>query len=168
MKKIDLGQTISIVANIGVIAGIVFLAVEIGQNKATLDEQNAINRQSSRDAALENYGTFRRLLLENDELYELWTNAMGDDELTPVDRSKFTLLCLESIWVNVTSYVRFDSLGLDEAARTSIDLLAGEIARSKNFGHCWDEQKEVVIARGYGAFVDSVDSSRNAERATVP
>jgi len=32
MKKIDLGQTISILANLGVIAGIVFLAVELQQN----------------------------------------------------------------------------------------------------------------------------------------
>ena len=32
MKKIDLGQTLQILANIGVIAGIVFLAVEIRQN----------------------------------------------------------------------------------------------------------------------------------------
>ena len=29
LKKIDLGQTISILANVGVIAGIVFLAVEL-------------------------------------------------------------------------------------------------------------------------------------------
>jgi hypothetical protein len=32
MKKIDLGQTISILANIGVIVGIVFLALEISQS----------------------------------------------------------------------------------------------------------------------------------------
>jgi hypothetical protein len=31
MKKIDLGQTIAIFANIGVIAGIVFLSVELQQ-----------------------------------------------------------------------------------------------------------------------------------------
>jgi hypothetical protein len=36
MKKIGLAQTISILANIGVIAGIVFLAVEIDQNKKKL------------------------------------------------------------------------------------------------------------------------------------
>lgn len=34
MKKIDLGQTVTILANIGVIAGIVFLAVELRQNTA--------------------------------------------------------------------------------------------------------------------------------------
>ena len=32
MKKIDLGQTITILANVGVIAGIVFLGVELRQN----------------------------------------------------------------------------------------------------------------------------------------
>ena len=32
MKKIELGQLIQIVANLGVIAGIVFLAVELRQN----------------------------------------------------------------------------------------------------------------------------------------
>ena len=32
MTKIDLGRTISILANIGVIAGIVFLGLELQQN----------------------------------------------------------------------------------------------------------------------------------------
>lgn len=36
MKKIDFGQTISILANLGVIAGIVFLGLEIRQNSEAL------------------------------------------------------------------------------------------------------------------------------------
>ena len=36
MKKIDLGQTISILANVGVIAGIVFLGFELRQNNALM------------------------------------------------------------------------------------------------------------------------------------
>ena len=32
MKKIDFGQAVTVIANLGVIAGIVFLAVEISQN----------------------------------------------------------------------------------------------------------------------------------------
>ena len=39
MKKLDLGQTISILANIGVIAGIVFLAVELQQNNELLSAE---------------------------------------------------------------------------------------------------------------------------------
>ena len=57
MKKIDLGRTINTLANLGVIAGIVFLAVELNQNnqlleleaKATLSEylQNGWDRIAS-------------------------------------------------------------------------------------------------------------------------
>ena len=36
MKKIDLGQKLTIVANVGVIAGIIFLAFEIRQNTAAV------------------------------------------------------------------------------------------------------------------------------------
>jgi len=39
MNKIDLGQTIVILANVGVIAGIVFLAVEIRQNNRIVQAQ---------------------------------------------------------------------------------------------------------------------------------
>jgi len=37
MKKIDLGQTLNTLANVGVIAGIVFLAVELNQNNEFLE-----------------------------------------------------------------------------------------------------------------------------------
>ena len=36
MKKIDLGQTLTILANVGVIAGIVFLGYELRQNTLVL------------------------------------------------------------------------------------------------------------------------------------
>lgn len=43
MKKIDPGQTITILANLGVIAGIFFLAVELQQNNRLLDAQVSYN-----------------------------------------------------------------------------------------------------------------------------
>ena len=43
MKKINLGQTITIIANLGVIVGIVFLALEISQNNDLLASQSRAN-----------------------------------------------------------------------------------------------------------------------------
>ena len=40
MKKIDLGQTITILANFGVIVGIVFLVIELQQNSQQLELQS--------------------------------------------------------------------------------------------------------------------------------
>jgi hypothetical protein len=68
MKKLDLGQTITILANIGVIAGILFLAIEVRQNSTQIEqattaiaaqavfemnkEANAVRRTVYTDAAL--------------------------------------------------------------------------------------------------------------------
>jgi len=41
--KIDLGQTISVLANVGVIAGIVFLGYELRQNNSLLASQARSN-----------------------------------------------------------------------------------------------------------------------------
>ena len=48
MKKIDLGQSIQIIANIGVIAGIVFLGLEIRQmnQKIRDNTEDRTDRQS--------------------------------------------------------------------------------------------------------------------------
>jgi len=48
MKKIDLAQAITILANIGVIAGIVFLAVELNQNSEQLRAQAQFSYMQSR------------------------------------------------------------------------------------------------------------------------
>lgn len=48
MKKIDLGQMISILANLGVIAGIVFLAFELRQNNAALESQSRLGHAEKR------------------------------------------------------------------------------------------------------------------------
>ena len=44
MKKIDAAQTVNIVANIGVIAGIIFLGFEVSQNNSLLESQARQNR----------------------------------------------------------------------------------------------------------------------------
>jgi hypothetical protein len=43
MNRIDLGQTIGILANLDVIAGIVFLAIEIQQNTESLTESRNLD-----------------------------------------------------------------------------------------------------------------------------
>ena len=48
MKKLELGQVITIVANFGVIAGIVFLGLELRQNNALLESQARSNLDANR------------------------------------------------------------------------------------------------------------------------
>ena len=68
MKKIDLGQTIQIIANLGVIAGIVFVAIELRQNNLLLTAESIgtvfETRISRQDRIMENPG-FTVVLIKN-------------------------------------------------------------------------------------------------------
>ncbi len=54
MKKIDLGQMMGILANVGVIAGIVFLAFELRQNNDLLASQARSNLTTATESYLQN------------------------------------------------------------------------------------------------------------------
>lgn len=81
MKKIDLGQTIGILANAGVVAGIFFLVLELRQNSEQLSAQSRYNYYQNR---ISEY----RLMAENPELAELMTRANGGEELSIVERNR--------------------------------------------------------------------------------
>jgi len=61
MKKIDLGQTIAILANIGVIAGIAFLGLEIRQNT------DAVRSTVVQDISSQQIDV-RKMMIENPDL----------------------------------------------------------------------------------------------------
>ena len=82
MKKIDLGETIGILANIGVIAGIVFLAVEIGQNNDQLAAQ-------TRNTIYELRSGLERDLINNvGGIAELVTKERRGEALTDVEENR--------------------------------------------------------------------------------
>ena len=68
MKKIDVGQTITILANVGVIAGILFLAVELQQNNRLLASQAEFNY-------VQYIQSMDLTVLENPELADLLASA---------------------------------------------------------------------------------------------
>lgn len=61
MKKIDPGHTITILANLGVITGIAFLAVEIAQNNEQLVAQARFNYYQQRGQSQDSWGADLRL-----------------------------------------------------------------------------------------------------------
>ena len=85
MKKLDVGQTISILANVGVIAGIIFLWLDLRQNHEQLEIQSR-ERTTSRPNSIVD------LVLENPYRIDLQTK--GEEELTKPGREPLTVLGL--------------------------------------------------------------------------
>ena len=112
MKKIDLSKTINTLANIGVVAGIVFLAIEINQNQLALEEHNTLTRLTGRDAAGESYNGFRKLLLENPYLIPIWERGYAGEQLSSEEQAQFGYLCEYQVWMRFNLFVRLEALGL--------------------------------------------------------
>ena len=91
MKRIDLGQTVSIVANIGVIAGILFLAIELRQNNDLLTSQAAFNQ-----FAIERE-TIRPLIENTDGFSEFMAKVLMDESLSPAEQIQLFNLQIDII-----------------------------------------------------------------------
>jgi hypothetical protein len=82
MKKIDLGQTIAILANVGVIAGIAFLAFELRQNTQAVElasAQTYLTGGSELDLRIATDTDLARTL----NLSALWRNCSWNAGTTP-------------------------------------------------------------------------------------
>jgi hypothetical protein len=75
MKNIDVGQTVQIAANVGVIVGIVFLGLELEQN-------NQLLRNEARHSLTNNAATAQARRAENPELMHVRVKAINRQELT--------------------------------------------------------------------------------------
>lgn len=76
MSKINLARTIEILANVGVIAGIVFLAVEVRQNNELLAAEARFNRVAVAAESM-------TIVAENPDLAGYLVRANDNQELAP-------------------------------------------------------------------------------------
>jgi hypothetical protein len=79
MKKIDLGQAIGILANVGVLAGIIILAIEISQN-------TTVARSAARQAIAEMVSNTTMLAVENENVARLSLKFFNGEPLTEIER----------------------------------------------------------------------------------
>jgi len=85
LKKIDLGQTISIVANLGILAGLVLLAVELNQNNQLMRSAGVI---SLNEKAME----WNARIAENHEVAEIISKAINSEVLTDTEQIRLRAL----------------------------------------------------------------------------
>ena len=157
MKKIDLGQAITILANVGVIAGIVFLAVELGQNTQAI--RLTASQYMASELAEFNRGwtnpDMARIRLKND--------TEGYDSLSPVERMQ--LLGMDSSYLAIQQnlYYQYRAGSLDPVTwsgrhRQLVKLFtrASFHAVWREYGHGFNDDfrdyiDNVVIPEGIGS-----------------
>ncbi len=97
MKKIDLGQMFHILANLGVLGGILLLAYELHQNNELMGVQARFNRLTINT---ENY----TLRVENPDLAEAWQKAYENEPLSSSERTLVEAFAMRVLLVREWSY----------------------------------------------------------------
>ena len=96
MNKIDLGRALGIVANIGVIAGILLLAYELSQNRG-------MTRAQTRNAIAQTLIDLQINEANSPELVEILLKVDAGEPITAVERYRYerTRTALFRYWENV-------------------------------------------------------------------
>ena len=161
-----LNRWLTLLANFGVVAGIIFLAVEIRQNQVLL-EQN--NQNMLRDQELEilnathlevqQFNDLRAQIYLSKEVSELWLNGRSGEFDNSVEEYRYNQLCSAWFIANGLSYERSIVLNrpmvlkaLPEQSRFSIDMNPG----MKN---CWERVAPFLISFGFDEYVSAVENA---------
>ena len=136
MKKIDIGQAVAVLANLGVIAGLVFLVIELRQNSEELAAQSRADRLASRQR-------FSEVVLENEGLLDSLARVESGETLTPEDElrlyylGRFVLLGWQSTYREAQQgFINMDAVTVDTwanefAGRGDVPLMGDAFERYK-------------------------------------
>jgi len=94
LKKVNLAQTISVLANVGVIAGIIFLGLELQQNNEMLSDEAQRARAQM----------FRENLAVWADNSELWVKDREHETLTSAEAYRISRIWLMNLWAFQTSF----------------------------------------------------------------
>jgi hypothetical protein len=161
LKKFDIFQTITILANIGVIAGIVFLAIEVRQNQASLDEANRINRAASLRTAVEHFNDFRMSLASNEELSGIWSKGKAGLELSAAETQRFESVCQTVLWTYVMMHEQYRSLEQEAHLQGPVISIRRDL-QNPAIRSCWENRVEQDVRNwGYHYFLEAVEGDLN-------
>jgi hypothetical protein len=146
--KIDLGQTVNTLANVGVIAGIVFLGYELRQNTVA-------TRMMAAESHLTAANRPNELVVENREFAELIAGANAGDELSPVDVMQLNSLYAIRMRGWQSAFLQYESGTLDEELLRGYDQTVKDLVSGNDlFREFWQESTD----RYSHGFVDHVQS----------
>ncbi len=133
MKKLDLGQTISVLANLGVIGGILLLAYELRQNNSLMEAEARFNRTSM----AVNAWYFNT---ENVDLSELRERARNNE---PLDGAEQRRVDAGMMALFVMLEWTFRELGSDSSATNQVrEVQRHNFSTDVSYSRVWEARKQ--------------------------
>lgn len=141
----------TLIANIGVIAGVLVLAYQISENT-----------QQMKDAALQQHdemiGSWRMNMYSDQRLAELWHESYsGIDQLSEVERIRYSHMVIDFLQRHRTSYVAAKSSGHEAQMQMTVETAARAISQSRGVHGIWEPTGRRISQAIEPDFVLAVD-----------
>jgi len=132
MKKIDLGQTIGILANVGVIGGLIFVGFQLRQDReiATIDSIQSSMSMSMRVSS-------SQLLAENSDV---WVRGLASDSLSAEESAVFDAIAEARDAFYFGNYTRNVRIGDADDRDRWVREAALDIVSSPGLMKWWESQ----------------------------
>ncbi len=159
MKNSQISEWLTLFANLAVVAGIIFLAIEVSQNTAMIEAQMSQGRaETAMDQA--------ESLYNSDHLPEIFLAMEQEQQLTDLQRVRFTayLRAFNRNQDNLLHQVEQGFLGAN-TLRSVRDAVWAELARKKAAREIWENTK-VGYSDEYVAIVDSAISEHLSKQSS--
>ena len=162
---------LTLLANFGVVAGLIFLAIEVRQNQAVLEQnQDLMERQyemqviDGHQAIADSADDIRMLIAGDGEVAKIWIAGMSGDSLPESDQLRFTSLCESKIWNEAVSYRRLKVIGRSVDAQKIPNFMRAQKEKWPGYESCWNNNAEGLKSWGYDDLVNSVLAAAPNER----
>jgi hypothetical protein len=121
-----LNRWLTLLANLSVVAGIVFLGIEVRQNTQTLEQNALYMRLALMDVGYEQTADWRNMLVADEGIGDLWKKGC-QSELSEEEATKYDYLALTWLVQHRNLFDRASVLGGEEAAALMAEATASQL-----------------------------------------
>ncbi len=126
MNNAKLNKWLTLLANISVVAGIVFLGIEVRQNTQTLEQNAVYMRLALMDVGYEQTTDWRNMLVADESVGDLWEKGCQSD-LTKDEALDYDYLSSTRLIQHRNLFDRANVLGGGEAATLMAEATADQL-----------------------------------------
>jgi hypothetical protein len=163
LKKIDLGQAVTILANVGVLAGIVFLGIEIR-------DTNTQPQIATVQDVTDQLAGWKEFIAADGELSEIYARGMADfDQLSPLEHTRFDLM-MEAALLRYSGAVLARDAGLLNPTLGELEVedrvVEGELLHmldQPGFRQWWSAVDRLGMSPSIVEIVDELEALRNSQ-----
>lgn len=167
-----LNRWLTLLANFGVVAGIILLAVEIRQNQVLLEQNHEtmlrdqeLEILNATQREVEQFNELRAQIYTSEELSRLWLEGRSGKFDGPLEEYRYNQLCSAWFIANGLSYERSIVLDRPAVRDALVDQSKYGIDVNPGWESCWKRIKPFLVSFGFDEYATAVDSPAVAQPA---